>query len=151
MIQPATSELTAAIGFFLTLTGLLSTFFYVHLSNWFREILELQSKYDENKKGDDDRRRYARVECRFQLKRLLNHVPILVSGVITVFILVMTYLALTMIASVSPRPLIFDYYQIAFLIFLIAYFALTLYFLIHGYWIAFQLRAQMQSQMQPKM
>ena len=150
MAQPTTSELLTTIGFFLTLTGLLSTFFYVHLSNWFREILELQSKYDENKKGDDDRRRYARVECRFQLKRLFNHVPILVSGVITFFILVMAYLAFTMIASISPRPLIFDYYEIAFLVFIIAYFALTLYFLIHGYWIAFQLRAQLRAQIQSK-
>jgi len=144
MTLPTTSDLTAAIGYFLTLTGLLSTFFYVHLSNWFREILELQSKYDENKTGDEERRRNARVECRFQLKRLLNHVPILISVIMTIFISTMTILAFIMIGSINPCPVIFVYYAIAFLVFIIAYFVLTLYFLIHGYIIAFHISAQMQ-------
>lgn len=140
---PTTSELTSAIGFFLTLTGLLSTFFYVHLSNWFREILELNSKYDENKTGEDERRRNARVECKYQLKRFFNHVPLLVSGVITAFIVVNTIQAFNMISAISPRPVIFGYYAIAFWIFLIAYFVLTFYFLIHGYVICFRLRSQL--------
>lgn len=139
----STSELTSAIGFFLTLTGLLSTFFYVHLSNWFREILELKSKYDENMVGDDERRRYARIECKYQLKRLFNHVPILVSTVITIFIVVMTSMASEMISSIAPRPTIFNYYEIAFRIFLISYFVLTFYFLIHGYLIAINLRKKL--------
>jgi hypothetical protein len=148
MNQPiTTSEVTTAIGFFLTLTGLLSTFFYVQLSNWFREILELKSKYDENKVGDDERRRYARVECKFQLKRLFNHVPILVSAVITVFILEINYLASALITSVLPRPILFDYYETAFRLFIISYFVLTLYFLIHGYWIALNLRNAMKPKM----
>ena len=145
----STSELTSAIGFFLTLTGLLSTFFYVHLSNWFREILELQCKYNENKVGDDDRRRNARVECKYQLKRLYNHVPILVSVVITIFISTMATMASGMISLVIPKPVIFKYYEDAFTIFIFAYDILTLYFLIHGYVIAYRLSKALNPKPQP--
>ncbi|NMB56124.1 MAG: hypothetical protein GYA15_15645 [Leptolinea sp.] len=145
----STSELTSAIGFFLTLTGLLSTFFYVHLSNWFREILELQSKYDENKVGDDDRRRNARIECKYQLKRLYNHVPLLVSVVITIFISAMATMASGMIGQVTPKPLIFQYYETAFTLFIFAYDILTLYFLIHGYFIAHRLSKVINPKSQP--
>lgn len=139
------SELTSTIGFFLTLTSLLGTFFYVHLSNWFREKLELKSKYDENSVGDDERRKQARIECRFQLKRLLNHVPPLVSVVITVFILAMLYIAFEMVSSMPSRPAIFNYYVPAFLCFLGTYLALTTYFLVYGYTVAFRLRTRMNA------
>ena len=139
-MQIPTSELTSSIGFFLTLTSLLGTFFYVQLSNWFREILELESKYQENSVGDDERRRQARIECRFQLRRLLNHVPALVSTIITSFIFTMLYIVSKMVASVSPRPIILNYYEPAFWCFLATYLLLTLYFLIHGYTIAFKIK-----------
>lgn len=138
------SELTSTIGFFLTLTSLLGTFFYVHLSNWFREILELKSKYDENSVGDE-RRKQARIECRFQLKRLLNHVPLLVSVVITVFILVMLYLVFEMVSSMPSRPAIINYYVPAFLCFLGTYIVLTTYFLVYGYTVALRLRTRMNA------
>jgi hypothetical protein len=50
---PLTSpDVTATIGFMLTLVGLIGTFFYVQLSNWLREILELNSKYELNRVGE---------------------------------------------------------------------------------------------------
>jgi hypothetical protein len=137
----ANSEITSTIGFFLTLTSLLGTYFYVHLSTWFRELLELNSKWEENSVGMEEFRRRARTECRFQLKRQLNHVPILISGILTAFIISMAVISNKLIASVSPRPVILDYYITAFIIFFITYIALTAYFLIHGYIIAFKLRS----------
>jgi hypothetical protein len=141
-----TPELISAIGSFLTLTSLLGSFFYVHLSNWFREILELASKYEENSVGDEERRKQARVECRFQLKRLLNHVPLLISTIITIFIFMLVRIAVLMIAAVNPRPAIIDFYQPAFLYFLATYLFLTLYFLIRGYALAFKLKKRIYSQ-----
>jgi|SRR5271157_5408941 len=146
MNQPLTgSEVTSAVGFFLTLTGLLTTFFYVQLSNWFREILELRSKYEENSVGEDDRRRVARIECRFQLKRLFNHVPAMTSAVVTTFIVVITCLSFSMIGQIAPHPALFDYYSTALWIFLVAYLLLTLYFLLHGYGIAFWIHRNMKA------
>jgi len=141
----ATSEITATIGFFLTLTSLLGTYFYVHLSTWFRELLELNSKWEENSVGMEEFRKRARTECRFQLKRQLNHVPILISGILTAFIISMIVISSNLIASVTPRPAILNYYTTAFVIFFITYIVLTLYFLIHGYIIAFKLRSAIKN------
>lgn len=129
-------EVTTAIGFFLTLVGLLGTFFYVHLSNWLREILELKAKYDLNSKGDSEDRRKAVLECRFQLKRLRNHIPVLVALLISTFLGVVTYSAAQLIRSLDPRPLLMTYYLRIGTVFLLIYAALTLYFLIHGYLVA---------------
>lgn len=145
----ATSEITATIGFFLTLTSLLGTYFYVHLSTWFRELLELNSKWEENSVGEDEYRKRARIECRFQIKRYLNHVPLLVSSILTAFIIAMGIISNQLIASVTPRPVIFNYYRIAFGLFFITYIVLTLYFLIHGYILAWRLNSAI-SNYQPR-
>jgi hypothetical protein len=142
----ATSEITATIGFFLTLTSLLGTYFYVHLSTWFRELLELNSKWEENSIGMEEFRKRARIECRFQLKRHLNHVPLLISFILTAFIVSMWILSSHLIASVSPRPVIFNYYSTAFIVFFITYALLTLYFLIHGYVLAYKLHRAINQQ-----
>lgn len=143
MTPPTTGELTAAIGFYLSLTGILGSFFFVHLSNWYREVLELEAKYRENRVGDDERRRWARVECRFQLARLINPVPLLVWLVISGFIAFLAASAWHMVGLASPRPLIFDYYESAFGIFLAVYLLLSLYFLLNGYMIGRRLRRQL--------
>jgi hypothetical protein len=135
-----TSEVSSSIGFFLTLIGLMSTFFYIHLSNWFRDILELKSKFEQSSVGNDDRKTNAIIECSFEIKKLFNHVPLLVSIIISGFILLLTILAFRMINSFDPRPLVFDYYEIAISWFVFGYLSLTLYFLSHGYFLALRLK-----------
>jgi hypothetical protein len=127
------SDLSSTFGFFLTLTSLLGTFFYVHLSNWFREILELREKVELNSAGDDEPRKRALIECRFQLKRLRNHVTVVVSVVITLFIVVMFVIACVMISALGQIPSFVPYYEAAFFAFFGTYLVLTLYFLIRGY------------------
>ncbi len=133
------TEVTTAIGFFLTLVGLLGTFFYVHLSNWLREILELKAKYDLNSKGDTEDRRKAVLECRFQLRRLLNHIPLLVAILISTFIGVLAWNATALIDSLQPRPLLMTYYVRVGTTFLLIYAALTLYLLVYGYTTGYQI------------
>jgi hypothetical protein len=140
----STSDVTACIGFFLTLTGLIGTFFYVHLSNWLREILELKSKYDLNSVGDQEQRKEGRLECKFQLRRLFNHIPALISLVISLLIVALTCLSLKLIHEISPEPVVASYYKTAGLYFLIAYFSLTIYMLIHGYLVAFGLKKHLK-------
>lgn len=131
--MPSFSETVSTIGFFLTLTGLLGTFFYVHLSNWFRDILELECKYEENAKGEDERRRQGRIECKFQLRKLFNHVTWLISLIITTFLGLMACLAWQVIPHSPDRNPLFGYYETAFKWFFATYLLLTLYFLISGY------------------
>jgi hypothetical protein len=140
---PVPADVTAAIGFFLTLVGLIGTFFYVHLSNWLREILELQSKYELNRVGESDARKEGRLQCKFELKRLLNHVPALVSAVISIFIVLLLCDARILVNASVPPPAVIPYYKLAAKYFLVAYFGLTFYFLLHGYVVAFSLRRQL--------
>jgi hypothetical protein len=125
------SETLSAIGFFFTLTSLLGTLFYVQLSNWYRELLELKSKFKMNQYGDDNKK--ARLECAFQIQRLYNHVPLLVSAVLTFFILAIGGLSLRLGLITRPFPDILLYYLAASIVFLVIYLALTGYFLVKGY------------------
>ena len=139
------SDLTSAIGFMLTLVGLIGTFFYVHLSNWLREMLELKSKCDLNSVGDSDSRKQGRLECRFQLRRLLNHITLLVSIVISSFIVTLVLVARQMIEAANPQPAVVPYYKAAASVFLVIYFGLTTYMLAFGYFIAFRVRAKLKA------
>lgn len=145
----SSSDVTSTIGFMLTLVGLIGTFFYVHLSNWLREILELNSKFEFNKVGDTEPRKQARLECRFQLRRLLNHIPLLVALVISVFIIAILIIARNLIAATQPQPAVIPYYKNAAIWFLIIYFGLTLYLLLHGYIVGFSLRYKLNPPSDP--
>jgi hypothetical protein len=127
------ADVTATIGFMLTLVGLIGTFFYVHLSNWLREILELKAKYQLNAVGENDVRVQGRLECKFQLRRLFNHIPALVAMVISGFILFVLGVATRLVAAVQPEPPVIPYYRTAAKGFLCVYFVLTLYLLLYGY------------------
>lgn len=133
-------DVTATIGFMLTLIGLIGTFFYVQLSNWLREILELNSKWELNKVGDTEARKQGRLECKFQLRRLLNHIPALMAILISIFIIAVIVIARNLIAATQPQPAVVPYYRTAAVWFLIIYFSLTIYLLLHGYIVGFQLK-----------
>jgi hypothetical protein len=138
---PLTSpDVTATIGFMLTLIGLIGTFFYVQLSNWLREILELNSKWELNKIGDTEPRKQGRLECKFQLRRLLNHIPALIAILISIFIIALIVIAKNLIAATQPQPAVVPYYKTAAIWFLIIYFSLTIYLLLHGYIVGYKLK-----------
>ncbi len=137
------SDLTATIGFMLTLVGLIGTFFYVHLSNWLRELLELKSKYDLNSVGNTEARKEGILECKYQLRRLLNHIPLLIAAVISFFIVEVVIIAKNLISAVQPLPPVVPYYESAGKYFLVIYFGLTVYLLLHGYIVAFWLRSKL--------
>jgi len=42
--QVASADALSVIGFFLTLVGLLGSFFYIHLGEWLREVIALETK-----------------------------------------------------------------------------------------------------------
>jgi hypothetical protein len=138
----STTEVQTAINFFLTLISIIGTFFYVQLSNWYRELLEVEEKFKLNKHGDEHEDKRARLECRFQLNRLYNHVPALVSALVSVFLVVIGLLALSLGTQLQPGPQILPYYWIAGGVFYAIYLFLTAYFLIKGYRLGWQLKVE---------
>lgn len=136
------SETLSAIGFFFTLTSLLGTFFYVQLSNWYRELLELKSKFEMNRYGDDNKK--TRLECGSQIDRLYNHVPLLVSAILTFFLLTIGVLSVRLGSITYPFPDILYYYLVAAIVFLIIYLALTGYFLRKGYGVGKYLKTEIE-------
>jgi len=67
MAAPDSTEALSVIGFFLTLVSLLGSFFYIHLSDWLREVVALEAKWDVNKIGTD--RDDAQIECRYEAEK----------------------------------------------------------------------------------
>jgi hypothetical protein len=136
----------AAISIFLTLVGLIGTFFYIHLSSWLSDLLQLKSKWDLNATGESPERKEARLECRYEIKRLLNHIPILVSVVTTGFLIFISEIARRMSLEIVSEPASFWYYKIAYKTFLIVYLILTAYLLIFGYVVGCRLKRKMEGQ-----
>jgi ATP/ADP translocase len=57
------------IGFLFTLISLLGSFFYIQISNWYSEVLELNKKYEENKEKTNAEMKDAIRECRYEYKK----------------------------------------------------------------------------------
>lgn len=129
-------------GLFLTLGSLLGTFFYVHLSNWLRELITIQNKWKLNEDDETEEEKKALRECRYALRGVYNWVPGLVSGVITAFILLLAKLSLLLWAQYSGPSDLQTYLSIAGGTFLVLYMALTGGFLIYGYWIGCSLQSK---------
>ena len=127
----------------LTLTSLLGTYFYVHLSNWLRDMFKLKAKWDANKKGTDDSQIKAQWECKIEIHGLFNHIPIMISLIISAFIWFVCVRSLDLLAAASTEPLA-QLLSMMMIIFLALYTLLTLYFLIHGMILGFTMNKEMK-------
>jgi hypothetical protein len=136
-----TSLILSTQGLFLTLGSLLGTFFYVHLSNWLREVIAIQNKWNLNKNGEKDEEKQALRECRYALQGVYNYVPGLVSGIITAFVFLLAALSISLWTWYSGPDVLQSYLSIAGLTFLILYTGLTACFLIHGYCIGHSIQS----------
>jgi hypothetical protein len=132
------------IGIFLTLVGLLGSFFYIHLSSWFRDLIALQNKWELNKIGGTPEEIEAQRECRYALRGLYNYVPGLVAGVITLFIGLVSGFILNYLFSIEVSGPLSSVLWVVFLAFLATYFTLTLYFLIAGYRTGARINAEIE-------
>lgn len=135
-----TSEVTTGVGFMVSLVGLLSTFFYVHLSNWFRDVLDLHAKHKRHAADSTRQAEELARTCRNEIEKIYNHVPFVVWICISLFLTYVTILAIQMTDEVKPYSRVFDYYGRAVWGFMGLYFILSLYFLIRGYLICRQIR-----------
>ncbi len=131
--QLSTSDVLSVIGFFLTLIGLIGSFFYIHLSDWYREVLALETKWALNKAGDEDAQKAARRECRYEAGKTAGWTTLLTSLVVTVFILLVFTLSLLLWINHAERSFEWNYIGVAGASFLLIYLGMTAFFLISGY------------------
>jgi hypothetical protein len=119
------------IGFLFTLISLLGSFFYIQISNWYSEVLELNKKYEENKEKTNAEMKDAIRECRYEYKKLFNFVPVITTIAISgflIFISERSFFILNGIQSDKNAVII----QTALFVFLAIYFTLMLVFIVGG-------------------
>ena len=142
-MNPMASQNIAAIGTFLTLVGLLGTFFYVHLTTWLRDLLALRAKFDVNDGGNTPSEEQAIRECRYSLKGLYNYLPALIAVAISAFIAFVAWNAFDILGPVRATDPLAEKLTEALIVFLAIYAALVIYLLIHGYAVGARLRAKL--------
>ena len=133
MCVEQSSDALSVIGFFLTLVGLIGSFFYIHLSDWFRDVITLKVKWDTNKSGDDQDQKISRRECRYEIEKVGGSTTLISSIVMTLFISLVTILSIIIWITQPEKSDVWIYIGIASVGFLLIYLSMTGYLLINGY------------------
>ncbi len=133
----------SVIGLYLTLLGLLGTFFYVHLGGWLQDMLKLYAKWNINKPGTDAAQITGKRECRFELEGLFNHIPVLAAIIVGLFICVLFKDANDLLAQ-APNDALAARLTSVFNIFVLSYYVLTAYLLFHGLVLGFKMKYEMK-------
>jgi polyferredoxin len=114
----------AVVSVLLTLASLLGSFFYIHLSQWLREILALKQKFDLSDDPSSNSGKRQRYECKVELKKLNSWPNYVVNIVVITFVMFVMGLALNMIKLAAADPL-YDYVNLALWIFSGTFFVLV--------------------------
>lgn len=140
MMKQMVPQDIAAIGTFLTLTSLLGTFFYVHLTTWLRDMLALKAKYEFNTGGNTGAEEQAMRECRYALKGLFNILPGLVCFAISIFIIFSAWNTYGILAPFHDVDPLANRLFWSLTVFLVIYFSLVIYLLGRGYMVGMTIR-----------
>jgi hypothetical protein len=127
------SDALSVFGFFLTLVGLLGTFFYIHLAEWYRDVLALETKWEVNKSGDDQDKKAARKECQYEAAQMASWSTLVTSIVVTVFIMLVAALSIHLWCTAPEKSDVWIYIGVAGFGFLAAYLSMTTSLLLFGY------------------
>jgi len=128
----ATTDALQVIGFFLTLVSLLGSFFYIHLSDWLREVIALDTKWRTNKTGDD--RKSLRFQCCYEIEQLANWTTLVTSLVVTAFVIFIFSLGANLWLTQPEKSVEWTYIGLAGVGFILIYVIMTVYLLGRGYW-----------------
>ena len=127
------SQELGTLGFFLSLVSLLGSFFYVQLSNWLRDLIAAEARYDANAVGNGDEEKKARRELKYGIKGFYNPVPLITSGAVTAFITLVSGIIFTIISPALCKDYLARNLALALAGFLLIYVGLTGYLLTRGY------------------
>ena len=136
------ADALSVIGFFLTLVGLLGSFFYIHLADWLRDVLTLETKWRVNQYGDELDQKAARRACRYEVVQLSNWTTLATSLAVTGFLLLIFILGTILWAAAGDKSLAWAFIGWAGLVFILIYLGMTIALLIIGYRKAHQVQKE---------
>jgi hypothetical protein len=125
------TDALSVIGFFLTLVGLLGSFFYIHLSDWLREVIALETKWRINRAGDD--KKAVRRECRYEIEQVANWTTLLTSVMVTTFVILVFVLGALLWLAQPEKNAAWTYIGLAGAGFMTIYLVMICYLLGSGY------------------
>ena len=131
------------VGLLLTLASLLGTFFYLHLSQWLRDVLALRQKTELNILQGESSQQRAIVECRVELRRLASWHTYVVNLLVIAFVIFILVLGLDMIKSASSDPL-YGEVRLAMFVFLGLFITLSIALMWLGQWNARNIKNQLK-------
>lgn len=131
------------VGLLLTLASLLGTFFYLHLSQWLRDVLALRQKTELNILQGKSSQQRAIVECRVELRRLASWHTYVVNLLVIAFVIFILVLGLDMIKSASSDPL-YGEVRLAMFVFLGLFITLSIALMWLGQWNARNIKNQLK-------
>jgi MFS family permease len=146
MSQVQSSDALSVIGFFLTLVALLGSFFYIHLSDWYRDVLALVTKWRLNRYGDDPDQKAGRRECRYEVEKVTSWTMLITTLVVTGFVIFVFLLSAILWLAERHRSDAWAYIGIAGVGFLLVYLGMTFSLLIAGYYKVTRVRDDIKSQ-----
>lgn len=120
------------VGLVLTLASLTGTFFYIHLSQWLRDILALRQKAELNKRQGDEAQKRAIVECRIEYRRLNSWHTYVINLTVIAFVLFVIVTGLLMVRLAATDPLQ-PYIATALWVFLVMFVSLSCGLLVLGW------------------
>lgn len=129
----ASAEALSVIGFFLTLVSLLGSFFYIHLSDWLRDVIALETKWDFYTAGTGADKRAALRECRYDIGHLATRTTFLTSLAVSVFIIFIFVLGANLWLAQPEKSVAWTYIAWAGGGFLLIYVLVTGGLLLSGY------------------
>jgi hypothetical protein len=92
------------VGLMLTMAGLVGSFFNIQLSQWLRDLLALEQKAKLNKAGGNESQLRAIIECRIELKKLVNCETYVVTLVVLLFVVFVLADGLAMARMAQSDP-----------------------------------------------
>jgi hypothetical protein len=127
----ASTDALQVIGFFLTLVRLLGSFFYIHLSDWLRDVMALETKWRFNKDAADGWE--AKLECRYEIEQVANWTTLITSLFVSAFVVFVFYLRVQLWLTQPDKDVAWAYVAWAGCSFLAIYVVMTGYLLARGY------------------
>jgi hypothetical protein len=125
-----TNPLTT-VGLMLTLASIVGSFFYIHLSQWHRDLMALRQNTKLNRLSGD--------ECRVEYTKLATWHTYVVNFMVIAFVVFVLLDGLAMIENAKTDPL-YVYVWLAFIVFLIHFLFLSLGLTLFGYQNAQEIR-----------
>jgi len=125
------------IGLFLTLVGLLGSFFWVSLTAWLRDLvaLEAQATYWQARQKDEEK-----AKIRHQVKGLGDWTTYVTTLAVLIFGVVLVVEALQMADGLKGE--LGDHLRTALWSFLVLFIVLTLFLLLRGYLLVRSIKAK---------